>query len=504
MTGFARALEVLDRMRGVDRTELPHRLLDILREETGSTNVVVLDAHAPARDGDFAVAARGASPGARIVFEREAPFDGDDAAFAELLAVEALSLLERNRSRDLALINDVGGLVARQLDLEALLQMVVDELARVIDVPRVVLSLADDSRTNLKTVACSQEGHPMLSVPIDGPGLVSLVYRTCEHVVVDDADADDRSHRVLHRAHGAKSVFVVPLIAHGQPIGTILLAETRKQRRFTEEEIARATAVANLVSPAIENAKMFADLRRSYDALSQAQADLVRHERLAALGELSAVIAHEVRNPLAVIFNSLGSLRKVAATNEEATVLLDIVGEEAGRLNRIVSDLLDFVRPYSSHPRPANLATLVAGAVEGARRSLASTATSIDLAVAPDSHELCLDSTMIQQALINLIVNAVQATPSGGRVTVRARTQGTDAPQLVFEVMDEGPGIDPADEARIFQPFFTTKPTGTGLGLAVVRRIADALGGRVDVTRGASRGAVFTFAVPHVAFKADS
>src|SRR6185295_4284487 len=101
-------------------------------------------------------------------------------------------------------------------------------------------------------------------------------------------------------------------------------------------------------------------------------------------------------------------------------------------------------RPYSSHPRPANLSSLVTDAVEGARRSLSGSTTSIDLAVAPDAHELCLDATMIQQALINLIVNAVQATPAGGRVTVHARALETDEPRLVFEVTDEGPGIDPA------------------------------------------------------------
>jgi signal transduction histidine kinase len=333
---------------------------------------------------------------------------------------------------------------------------------------------------------------------VDGPGTVSLAYRTRRPVIVEDADSDDRSLQPVSKTLGVKSILVVPLIANGEPIGTILLAETRHVRRFSEEEVARASAVANLISPAIVNAKMFADLRRSYDALSRAQADLVTHERLAALGELSAVIAHEVRNPLAVIYNSLSSLRKLPAPTPDAKVLLDIVDDEATRLNRIVADLLDFVRPYASHPRPTNLEMLVVGAIDGARRSLP-TSTAIELEISPAASDLVLDATMIQQALINLIVNAIQATPPDARIEVRARVvDGSDGerPCLSFEVADQGPGIDPANAVHIFRPFFTTKPTGTGLGLAIVHRIAEALGGKVEVKCGEGQGSIFTLTVP--------
>jgi signal transduction histidine kinase len=425
---------------------------------------------------------------------------------AELLQARLLAD-ERKRAHDLTLINEIGSIMAQQLDLAGVVKVTVHEVARLIDVPRVTLGLVDDERKFLESVASTQADLVTIRVPVDAPGTVSLVYRTQRPVVIDDAETDERAHREIAKRTGMRSVLVVPLVANGQSIGTILLAETRRHRRFTNEEVARAVAVANLAAPAIVNAKMFTDLRRSYEALSRAQAELVRHERLAALGELSAVIAHEVRNPLAVIFNSLGSLRKLAAPTDDAKILLDIVGEEASRLNRIVADLLDFVRPYSSHPRPTNLENLVIGALDGARRSLPIQNVTIDADIPQTSRELLLDATMVQQALVNLISNAVQATPPGGRVTVRARTVEaletrteeaglTSRVDLCFEVTDEGPGIDPADVARIFQPFFTTKPTGTGLGLAIVRRIADALGGRIEAASGMRRGTVFTLTVP--------
>jgi signal transduction histidine kinase len=198
-----------------------------------------------------------------------------------------------------------------------------------------------------------------------------------------------------------------------------------------------------------------------------------------------------------VIYNSVGSLRRLSSPREDARMLLDIVEEEAARLNRIVADLLDFVRPYSSHPRPVQSESLVRGAIEGARRASSRPAVQIETELDLGRETLLLDGTMIEQALTNLIVNAVQASSPGGKVVVRARNEPSSAGErLRFDVADEGPGIDEADAARIFQPFYTTKAAGTGLGLAVVRRIADALGGTVEVAPGRERGAVFTLTVP--------
>jgi signal transduction histidine kinase len=476
-------------------------LFEPAREVLGPEGVVQL-VFAPLFVGDVDL-------GVLSITRREVRWDEEQNRMLEdvtrRLAVDLLQsrLLEneRRRARELIEINEVGALLAEQLDLDAILETAVRELARAIDVPRVAIGLVDEERRFITTTACNQEVYATVRVPVDGQSSVSLAFRTGRPVVVDDAPNDPRTYRELVRAVGALSLFVVPLIARGEPIGTVLLAETRHRRQFRDDEVARATAIANLVSPAIVNARIHADLRHSYEALRQAQADVVSNERLAALGELSAVIAHEVRNPLAVIFNSLGTLRKLPAPSGDAKILLDIVGEEADRLNRIVGDLLDFVRPYTCHPRAAILEDLVHSAVAGARRSISTATVTIETHLVPPSPEVILDPTMVQQALINLIVNAVQATPSGGTVGVRtsfveAASAEDGRREIRFEVADEGVGIDPADASRIFQPFFTTKPTGTGLGLAVVRRIADALGGRVDVRRRSPCGSVFTFTVP--------
>jgi signal transduction histidine kinase len=254
----------------------------------------------------------------------------------------------------------------------------------------------------------------------------------------------------------------------------------------------RAAAVANQLAVAVENARLYEDLRRSYAQLARAQQQLVQRERLAALGELSAVVAHEVRNPLGVIFNSLGSLRRLLRPEGDARLLLDIVGEEADRLNRIVGDLLDFARPVAPVLRPEPLPQVVDQAVASALVD-----ASVDLVreVDPDLPPVALDAHLFHQALANVAANAVQAMPRGGRLTVRVRR---DPSGVLLEVADTGAGIPEEVRPRIFEPFFTTKATGTGLGLAVVKRIVEGHGGEISVADSPSGGTVVRIRLPVV------
>jgi signal transduction histidine kinase len=420
------------------------------------------------------------------------------AQIAMALAHARLFEEERSRAEDFATINELGSLIAQHPELSSVLATAVTYLAQIAEVPRVHVMLVDESRTALYRAASNLNEDVDVRFPLDEPSAVAEAFHTLRPIFIVSAQNDERASMEAVNAFGTRSILAIPLVSRGDPIGVIALVESRHERKFTQFEMDRAVAIANLVSPAIANAKMFEDLRRSYEALARTQAELVTHERLAALGELSAVMAHEVRNPVAIIFNSIGNLRRLIKPAPDATLLLDIVGQEAQRLNRIVGDLLDFAKPYALNPRPEQLSVLVHAAVEAARRAAPEAPARIeaDLFCQPDEM-VVLDGAMFQQALINLIVNAVQAMPKGGTVTVRAGCEGADdASTLRCEVTDEGAGVAPGDEMRIFQPFFTTKATGTGLGLAVVKRIADALHGAVEVTRAPSGGAVFTLTVP--------
>jgi signal transduction histidine kinase len=435
----------------------------------------------------------------------EAPWDEHSLKLLEntaaQLAVELaharLLDAERRRADDLDAINELGTLVAQHLEPRAVLATAARELARLLDVARVHVLLSDEKREYLRGQSATEEG--VSDVEIFLPAIHAVVYalRMRAPVVVDDAENDPRTNKAMVERVGAKSMAIVPLVAGGQVIGAIVLIETRRKRNFTENEMARVTAVANVVASAASNATTFEDLRRSYEALECAQAELVRHERLAALGELSASIAHEVRNPVAIIFNSLTELRRLERGRADARMLLDIVEEETTRLNRIVRDLLDFVRPYEAQTRKVELGAVVRGAVEAARRALPEPAVRIETQLSPGEREIAIDETMFQQALLNVIVNAVQASPPGATVEVRAEVVSSlSGETLRCEVTDEGVGLDPDTSGRIFEPFFTTKATGTGLGLALVRRLMDGLGGTVVAESRPTAGALFRLTVP--------
>jgi signal transduction histidine kinase len=233
------------------------------------------------------------------------------------------------------------------------------------------------------------------------------------------------------------------------------------------------------------------------DASGERRAEelLVKRERLAALGELAGVIAHEVRNPLGAIFNSLGALRKMVTVEGEAALLFEILEEESARLNRITVDLLDWVRPLQPMLQPLPLPPQIDAALKAAERAaqLAQSKVSVELSIDPALPLVLLDEPLLHLALVNVLCNGMQAMPRGGRLAVDVRSAARSGqPWVEIAVTDSGPGISPEVKGRIFEPFFTTRASGTGLGLALVKRVVESHGGEIDVESRLGHGATFT------------
>ncbi|MFN0250703.1 MAG: ATP-binding protein [Kofleriaceae bacterium] len=222
---------------------------------------------------------------------------------------------------------------------------------------------------------------------------------------------------------------------------------------------------------------------------------LVHKERLAALGEMAAVMAHEVRNPLGVVFNAIAGLRRMPPTSGNMPNLLDIIQQEAHRLQRLVVDLLDFSRPSLVELRRTELAPLLRQAVDAARQDsiFQGNARVVDVDVPVGLPTVETDPLLVHRALVNLLVNALQNVAVDGAVSLVA---SIDDRSLVVRVHNDGAPVAPEVVAHLFEPFFTTRPTGTGLGLAVVRRIADDLGGDVHVEPGERTGTTFALRLP--------
>lgn len=305
-------------------------------------------------------------------------------------------------------------------------------------------------------------------------------------------------------AEGLRQIAIMPLFIEGKPVGMLTLAR-RKDTPYSEADVRSAEILGVQMAAQLERARLYdeanrlyGDLKKSYDELARTQQELVRHERLAALGELAAVMAHEVRNPLGVIFNSLTTLKRLLKPTGDSEMLLNMVGEEADRLNRIVGDLLDFVRPYELVKKAIAVEPIVTSAVDAATQVAVPPTVRVMTEFPRELPSFPLDAHLLKQALVNLIVNAAQAMPKGGTVLVRAELERlAGAPWLAIEVRDEGIGLTPRAAEKMFQPFFTTKATGTGLGLAVVKRIVDAHLGEVTARPNPDgKGTTFTVRFP--------
>ena len=239
------------------------------------------------------------------------------------------------------------------------------------------------------------------------------------------------------------------------------------------------------------------DLERARDRLEQAQADLLKQARLATLGELAAMVAHEVRNPLGVVFNAVAALRRTpVGGGGQSKELLEIIGAEADRLNRMVSALLELARPPAASFDPANVEALVSGAIATAR-SLVEPKGEVRLEVPRPVPAACLDAQLLRQALSNLICNALQAPQRQGPVKVRVELD-EPAAALRISVIDDGAGVPAELSERVFAPFFTTRAAGTGLGLTVARRVAEAHRGTVTLVPTPGGGATFVLKIPFV------
>ncbi len=235
-----------------------------------------------------------------------------------------------------------------------------------------------------------------------------------------------------------------------------------------------------------------AELTAANRALAEARASLVRSEKLATVGRLAAGIAHEVGNPLGAVagYAELARGRLPRDADPQVRDALERIATAADRIDRIVRDLLDFARPSPLEVRPVALASAVEAAERLASVQARFRAVQVVRDLPGDLPPVLGDERHLSQVVLNLLLNAGDATRGRGRVEVRARRQGD---QVHLSVTDDGPGIAPEDLPRVFDPFFTTKEPGqgSGLGLAICHSIVESMGGTIDAASPPGGGATF-------------
>jgi signal transduction histidine kinase len=313
----------------------------------------------------------------------------------------------------------------------------------------------------------------------------SLVLRTQAPVIVADLGTDPRfPDASLLRQHGVVSSLNVPLYGRERPFG-VLGAHTTWRRLFTEEEVHFAQIVANVLSAALE---------RHWLEQRQHEQRLQRAEQMMAIGQVAAGVAHELRNPL----TSIKGLVQVNLREARARGLpqedLAVIEHEVRRMERTLQTFLDFARPPKPERRrlePAAVVDRVFALVAGRARKQG---VSLNL-VKPDTRVwLEADQDQLQQLLLNLVLNSLDAMPQGGLVEVELRPPRDGFVEVL--VRDTGPGIPAHILPKVFETFVSSKETGVGLGVPVSRRIAEDHGGTLTAYNAPGGGACFVLRLP--------
>ncbi len=266
------------------------------------------------------------------------------------------------------------------------------------------------------------------------------------------------------------------------------LAEQLRSREIVIEHEVQCRVDETHTVPLLVNAAVIhdADLNRAgylflfadLTGIKQLEEQLRRSERLAALGRLAAGIAHEIRNPLSSIKGFAKILAGRFGEDDRDRRIAQVMEEEVERLNRVISELLDFARPTELHKQICGCGEVIRHSLELVERDAEQHGVKIEYRVDPENLRIDIDPDRFAQVLLNLYLNALQAMPDGGSLKIAARQK---AGRVVLSVTDSGIGIPQEHLPHVFDPYFTTKPRGVGLGLANVHKIIEAHGGEIEV-----------------------
>ncbi len=404
-----------------------------------------------------------------------------------------------------------------QLDISTLLNATVQRAARLLGTRGGGLFLImPDGKTLQMAVNYNRPGGNLNVTLRLGEGMAGRVAQTGEPLMV--ADYDNWASRAGEKPIGvhAKRILSVPLKQGGRVVGVLNVFDDEKTGAFSRDQVQLLELFAGQAAIAIENAKLYEQAQQEISVRKQAeeriqsyserleemvyarvkeleetQEKLARQEKLAILGQLAGGVGHELRNPLGVISNAVYLLQATSSEADETTKeCLDIIAGRVTEAEKIVSDLLDF-----SRIRPADIEEIAVSALvaEVLERHPPPEGVEVTLDLGANLPHVTVDVQQMRQVLGNLITNACQAMSDQGKLTIRAQVEQD---QICLSIIDTGHGISPETMEKIFEPLFTTKTKGIGLGLVVTKHLVEVNGGRMEVESTQGNGSTFTVILP--------
>ena len=432
-------------------------------------------------------------------------FSADDQELLEALAVQAAKVIQntwlyeqlRLKARLFETLVSVGQTINSTLNLTDALNVITQEACQLMEAKMCSVLMLDDTGEWLDLRASFGAGEAYIKKPRLNlaESLLGIVVRRKKPLQVENVQAIGRYQNVdVARREGLVSLLSVPLIFSGQAIGT-LNVYTDTPHSFSNEEIKILSALAELSAIAIEKARL-------YERIVDVEEQLRQNEKLSALGLLAAEVAHEIRNPLTVMKMLYHSMDLRFPASDPRHRDAQIMGEKMDHLNKIVEQILDFARSTEPKLTWINVNELVDDLSLLVRHKLRNQNIQLVRKLSADLPLVMADATQLEQAFLNLTLNAVEAMPNGGTLTVGSRalkiprTNKTPT-HIAIEFRDSGEGMSEEHRKRAFTSLLsTTKSKGTGLGLAIVGRVVETHRGKVQIKSQPGQGTVITITLP--------
>ena len=432
-------------------------------------------------------------------------FSADDQNLLEALAVQAAKVIQntwlyeqlRLKARLFETLVSVGQTINSTLNLTDALNVITQEACQLMEARMCSVLMLDDTGEWLDLRASFGASEIYIKKPRLNlaESLLGIVVRRKKPLQVENVQAIGRYQNVdVARREGLVSLLSVPLIFSGQAIGT-LNVYSGTPHSFSNEEIKILSALAELSAIAIEKARL-------YERIVDVEEQLRQNEKLSALGLLAAEVAHEIRNPLTVMKMLYHSMDLRFPPNDPRHRDAQIMGEKMDHLNKIVEQILDFARSTEPKLTWINVNELVDDLSLLIRHKLRNQSIQLVRKLSTDLPLVMADATQLEQAFLNLTLNAVEAMPDGGTLTVGSRalkiprTNKTPT-HIAIEFRDSGEGMSEEHRKRAFTSLLsTTKSKGTGLGLAIVGRVVETHRGKVQIKSQPGQGTVITITLP--------
>jgi Signal transduction histidine kinase regulating C4-dicarboxylate transport system len=323
-------------------------------------------------------------------------------------------------------------------------------------------------------------------------GLIGRTFALGSPAWINSTGPDNTGFQSLLVSGKLSTAFIAP-IARLKARGVLFVGRDQKETAYREVDWEMFLLIARQAAVAMENAKLYEEQWEYIRRMEESQQALIRAEKMAAAGRLTASLAHEINNPLQAVQNCMHLATRRELTPKKRREYIDLANHELDRLMKTVQRMLDFYRPGRVEPQRVNLVVLLGRVVKLLTAQLDGRSIRVSVKFSSRLPSVLAVSSQLEQVFINLILNAYDAMPDGGELQISAR-QEKDMVEIF--VQDSGSGVSEENRTRIFEPFVTTKKGGTGLGLTVSYGIIAAHGGSLDLVSGLGTGACFRVSLP--------